>query len=67
MGPSIERCVLCRSTQISVAIEGERFVTTDCQTCGAVVRVEFDPPDAPELRGRIELIVEPTSARDFHS
>jgi hypothetical protein len=67
MGSSIERCVLCRSSQIAVAHDGPRFVTTACQGCGAMVQVEFDPPDAPALRGRIELLVPPTSTRLVHN
>jgi hypothetical protein len=31
-----------------------------CNSCGAVFSVEFNPPDDPTLRGRIELLVEPT-------
>jgi len=40
--------------------EHDRIVTVACRSCGAVFRVEFDPPDEPDLRGRIELIVDPS-------
>ncbi len=55
----VERCVLCRSQNITTESENERTVTAVCHACGATVRVEFDPPDAPELRGRIEVVVDP--------
>jgi hypothetical protein len=67
MGDAIERCVLCCSSQITVTLEQRRVMTTACQTCGGVVRIEFDPPDAPELRGRIELLVAPEPSRTFQS
>jgi len=56
-----QRCVLCGSGEISRAIGSERrIVTVTCRDCGAVVRLELDPPDFPGLRGRIELLVEPS-------
>jgi hypothetical protein len=30
-----------------------------CLACGAAFRIDFDPPDAPHLRGRITLLREP--------
>jgi hypothetical protein len=60
----VKRCVLCRSHQISTSAAGERYITASCTSCGAVVRVEFDPPDAPNIRGRIELLVEPGAEAD---
>jgi len=62
----VERCVLCCSSQVAVARDG-RLMTMACQACGAVVRVEFDPPDEPTVRGRIELLVAPESSRLFQS
>jgi transcription elongation factor Elf1 len=59
VGDRIDRCILCRSDNISTTEELERIVTARCGACGAVVRVEFDPPDAPRLRGRIEILVDP--------
>jgi hypothetical protein len=35
-----------------------------CRDCGAEFEVEFDPPDAPALKGRIEMIREPTLTAD---
>ena len=49
------RCVLCGQTEIDTKING-RFVTTSCPTCLAVFMIEFDPPDHPELRARIERL-----------
>jgi hypothetical protein len=47
--------VLCGDDAISVEVEG-RFVRTSCGTCYAVFIIEFDPPDEPNLRARIERI-----------
>jgi hypothetical protein len=60
----VRRCLLCRSRRISSVTERDRFVTASCSHCGAVVRVEFDPPGDPSLRGRIEVLVEPAAKRD---
>jgi hypothetical protein len=64
MRHEIRHCMLCRSTNISTTVEQQRLVTTACGGCGAVVRVEFDPPDDPSLRGRIEVLVEPRITLD---
>jgi hypothetical protein len=61
MGYAIRCCVLCRSHHITTETERDRFVTATCRACGAIVRVEFDPPDDPDVRGRIEVLVEPAS------
>jgi hypothetical protein len=60
----VQRCLLCRSRRIRAVAERDRFVTASCSDCGAVVRVEFDPPDDPSLRGRIEVLVEPATKPD---
>jgi hypothetical protein len=59
MRNQVKRCILCRSANIAAHLEQERIVTVSCHSCGAAVRVEFDPPDAPGLRGRIDVLVEP--------
>jgi hypothetical protein len=53
--PRVNRCVLCGDTAITARVDG-RFVTTSCSACDAVVIIEFDPPDEPQLRARIERI-----------
>jgi hypothetical protein len=50
---AIDRCLACRDTLIEAEVSG-RFVTTSCAACGAVMIIEFDPPDRPDLRARIE-------------
>jgi hypothetical protein len=50
------RCLLCRGA-VERECEG-RFVTTSCLECGAVLRIEFDPPEEPHLRARIERLDE---------
>jgi len=63
MAFDVKRCVFCRSDDITRDREDERIVVVACGSCGAVFRVEFDPPDEPDLRGRIELIVDPEDER----
>jgi hypothetical protein len=55
-------CVLCRSDQIVVRPFGGKYVIA-CRTCGATLEYEPHPPDAPDLAGRIELLVEPYANR----
>lgn len=50
----VQRCLLCRGV-VERQCEG-RFVTTSCLECRAVLRIEFDPPDDPALRARIERL-----------
>jgi hypothetical protein len=40
---------------INATSEG-RTVTVHCQACDAIFEVEYDPPDSPAVRGRIEII-----------
>jgi len=40
---------------INATSEG-RTVTVHCQACDAIFEVEYDPPDSPTVRGRIEII-----------
>jgi hypothetical protein len=54
---TVTRCVLCGDPGIDVDVHG-RFVTTSCPACLAVFAIEFDPPDQPGLRARIERIDE---------
>jgi len=51
--PRVHRCLLCGNTAITAKVDG-RFVTTSCQVCYSVFTIEFDPPDEPGLRARIE-------------
>jgi len=53
----VARCVFCGHTSIESDVDG-RFVTTTCSACQAMFVVEFDPPDAPDVRARIERIVD---------
>jgi len=59
LADEVKSCLLCRSADLATSNEGERVVTASCRSCGAVVRVEFDPPDDPTLRGRIEVLADP--------
>ena len=52
---TVNRCLLCGQAAIDAKMDG-RFVTTSCLGCLAVLTIEFDPPDQPDLRARIERI-----------
>jgi hypothetical protein len=54
----VTRCLLCGEAPIAARVNG-RFVTTACPACGAILAIEFDPPDEPGLRARIERLDEP--------
>jgi len=58
----VHRCLLCGHTAIDTNTIG-RFVTTACPACRAELRIEFDPPDQPELRACIERIDDPDDDR----
>jgi len=51
------RCLLCNDVDIEIDVNG-RFVTTTCRACSAALQIEFDPPDEPSLKARIERIDE---------
>jgi hypothetical protein len=63
MRHELHYCALCGSAAIASRSENERIAESACRTCGGIVRVEFNPPDAPNIRGRIDVIVEPWSRR----
>jgi hypothetical protein len=56
----VHRCILCGASEIDIDREG-RFERATCHACGGVFEVEWNPPDAPGLRGRI-AIIRPSSA-----
>jgi len=58
MPPTVTHCLLCGHTPIDTTTDG-RIVAASCPFCLAVLMIEFDPPDQPELRARIERIDEP--------
>jgi hypothetical protein len=51
----VRRCLLCGNAAIDAQTSG-RVVTTTCLACRAVLVIEFDPPDEPTIRARIERI-----------
>lgn len=55
---TVTRCLLCGRRPIDTTIDG-RLVTASCPACLAILTIEFDPPDQPEIRARIERIDEP--------
>ena len=66
MSVRVRRCLLCGDATIDAYVEGH-FVTTSCPGCHAVLIIEFEPPDEPTLRARIERIDEATDGGFFAS
>jgi hypothetical protein len=56
---TVKSCVICGSHDIEWRWSDERRVTITCRACDRIVQIEFDPPDEPELRGRIEVLFDP--------
>jgi transcription elongation factor Elf1 len=52
---TITRCLICGHQPVTAVQEG-RIVTTMCEACGARLAIEFDPPDNPQVRARIERL-----------
>jgi hypothetical protein len=59
---TVRRCLLCGHTPIDATVDG-RFVTTSCPVCRATLAVEFDPPDQPGLRARIDRMHDSSDTR----
>jgi uncharacterized Zn finger protein len=55
MSYTVSRCILCGHEPVDAVADG-RVVTTSCTACGAILAIEFNPPDEPGLRARIERI-----------
>jgi hypothetical protein len=56
---SLKSCVICGGHDIDVRWGDDRRAVVSCNLCRRVTRIEFDPPDQPELRGRIEMVFDP--------
>ena len=61
---TVSRCLLCGHPAIDAVVNG-RFVKTACRDCRAILVIEFNPPDQPELRARIERINDSRAPRDL--
>jgi RNA polymerase subunit RPABC4/transcription elongation factor Spt4 len=55
----VKSCVICGGRDITRKWIDDRCVSISCRACGRIVQVEFDPPDRPGLRGRIEVLFDP--------
>jgi hypothetical protein len=55
---TVRACLQCGDPSIETRVDG-RVVTTICGACLAIFSIEFDPPDAPGLRARIERLDDP--------
>jgi hypothetical protein len=55
----VTSCVVCGSHDIEARWTGDREVTVTCAACQRIVDIEFDPPDRPDIRARIEVIFDP--------
>jgi hypothetical protein len=56
--PQVHHCIICGSTAIVTARRGP-LVHVVCRDCDAEFDLEFNPPEAPHLRARIEIIKPP--------
>jgi hypothetical protein len=65
-GYCVRRCLVCGNAAIQAKVDG-RVVTTSCLACDAVLIIEFDPPDDPTLRARIERIDDAMDAEESES
>jgi hypothetical protein len=50
--------MFCGSHDITSRWHDRRNVTVTCRACRRVVRIEFDPPDQPGVRGRIDMLLD---------
>ena len=57
------RCLLCSHPDVESVVVSNTTITIDCAACGAMMRLEYAPPDDPRLTGRIEVLIEPFSRR----
>ncbi len=61
--PRFMRCLLCSGARV-LATETDGIYRIACRVCGAVLAYTPHPVDAPELAGRIELLVAPYETDD---
>jgi hypothetical protein len=50
---------MCGSHDVRANWKDSRIAVVSCAACRRVVRIEFDPPDAPGVRARIEPLYDP--------
>jgi hypothetical protein len=60
LSKTIRSCAVCGSPEITTAWADARHATTTCEACGCVIAIEFDPPGEVGLRGRIEVLFDPS-------
>jgi uncharacterized Zn finger protein len=51
------QCVVCGTSDIIATRDGAVWLVS-CESCGTSALIEFDPPDAPGLAGRIEILID---------
>lgn len=66
MATTPKHCLLCRSERVIVEEAGGKYVIA-CRECGVILAYLPHPPDAPELAGRIEMLLEPFTKPPLHS
>ena len=54
----LQHCILCGSSTI-FTYDDSVAVFVACRLCLALVRIELNPTDAPDVTGRIEILMEP--------
>jgi hypothetical protein len=56
-------CSFCMSRDVTVKKKRD-IQLVDCNTCHALYRLQFNPPDNPKLRARIECLRNPWQLSD---
>jgi len=60
----VKSCVVCGSHEIELHWSTERVATITCKACRRVLQIEFNPPDQPDVRGRIDVVFDPETDGD---
>jgi len=65
MAATPTHCLLCGSERVFLEEAGGKSVIA-CRECGVMLAYLPHPPDAPELAGRIEMLLEPFTKPTLH-
>jgi hypothetical protein len=65
MAVTSKRCLLCGSRRVILKETGAKYVIA-CRECGVMLAYLPHPKDAPELAGRIEMLLEPFTKPTLH-
>src|SRR6266516_3325234 len=66
MAATPTHCLLCGSERVILEEAAGKYMIA-CRECGVMLAYLPHPPDAPELAGRIEMLLEPFTKPTPHS